>query len=163
MSFRDRLRIEWAVFRVDYALDGRVPRKRRRQIREELKSNVLEAAKTVGAKKAVSQLGDLHALATSYLELYRGRWDFQEGSWWAVITYALIDVVSLAVSFAFNTGVLASGGHAASYEFWSGFGPFAGTASQNSYSMVILSPAHLVLMALAFVVGSSRRLILRKR
>lgn len=162
LSFWDRVRIEWAVQRVDYELDARVPREKRRQIRSELRSNLIEAARQVGAKAAVRQLGDLHALAGSYVEVYRGRWDFRAGSIAALGVYAALQVLAFAIFVGFSSGVLASGGHAASYSFWNGFGPFGGAASQHSFDLTILSPAHLVLMAIAFVLGSSHRILLRR-
>ena len=162
LSFMDRARIEWAVQRVDFELDARVPRSRRRQIRTELRANLLEAAHAVGAKAAVGQLGDLHKLAMSYLDVYRGRWDFRAGSWAAVVTYLAIQVVASAIFAGFSTGVLASGGHEATYAFWNGFGPFGGSASGHSFQLLILSPAHVLLMAAAFVLGSARRLIFRR-
>jgi hypothetical protein len=162
LSWKDRLRIEWAVQRVDFMLDARVLRARRRQIRNELRSNLTDAARQVGARAAVRQLGDLHELAASYLDVYRGRFDFRAGSWAAIATYAVLQVLSLAIFFGFSTGVLASAGHAASYSFWNGFGPFGGSASSHGFELTILSPAHLVLMALAFAIGSSHRLLLRR-
>ena len=163
----DRLRIELAVRRVDFALDGRIPGQNRRQIRSELRANLLEAARDVGADKAVRQLGDLRALAASYLELYRGRFDFQAGSWAAVVTYAAIQLLGIALLIAFHAGVAAGGatGSTYSFDFWSGFGPFAGSVSANgsSFEMLILSPAHLVLMLIAFLTGSSYRAALVRR
>jgi predicted membrane metal-binding protein len=76
LSLMDKLRIEPAVHRVDFVLDARVPRGKRRQIRNELRSNLTEAAQEVGVAAAIRQLGDLRVLANSYLELYRGRFDF---------------------------------------------------------------------------------------
>ncbi len=67
------------MHRLDFKLDGRVPWRRRRQIRNELRSNLIEAAHAVGGFAAVQRLGDLDELAKSYLELYRGRFDFQVG------------------------------------------------------------------------------------
>lgn len=162
LSWKDKLRIEWAVRRVDFMLDARVPRTRRRQIRDELRSNLTEAARQVGARDAVRQLGDLHALAASYLDVYRGRFDFRAGSWAVVATYAALQVLSLAIFFAFSTGVLASGGHGASYSFWNGLGPFGGSGSLHGFELTIVSPAHIVLMAIAFVIGSAHRQILRR-
>lgn len=162
LSWTDRARIRWALLRVDYVLDARVPRGRRREIRNELRSNLMEAAGRVGAEAAVRQLGDLNELAKSYLEVYRGRWDFRAGSLAAVLMYAAIQVVGLAIFAGFSTGIFAGGGHSASYSFWNGFGPFGGNASTHSFGVLILSPAHLLLMAVAFVVGSAHRLILRR-
>jgi len=48
VPLKDRLRIELVVRRVDYVLDGRVPMAKRRQIRTELRSNLIEAAQDVG-------------------------------------------------------------------------------------------------------------------
>jgi hypothetical protein len=166
LSQADRIRIELAVRRVDYTLDGRVPWKKRQQIRNELRTNLMEAAREVGAKQAIRQLGDLKALAKSYLELYRGRFDFHAGSWFAVGTYALIQVVGIAVIVAFHAGVAAGGGHGNfSFEFWNGFGPYSGSVSGDgsSFMMTILSPAHVVLMAVAFVIGSSYRSVFSRR
>ncbi len=162
LSSGDRLRIEWAVLRVDFALDGRVPRARRKQIREELRSNLIEAALHVGTKQAVRQLGDLSALSSSYLEIYRGKLDFRAGAWAAIFTYAGLQILSLAIWIAFSSGVLAGGGHQATYALWDGFGPFGGSASSHQFEWLFFSPAHLLLMALAFVVGSSYRMVLRR-
>lgn len=61
LKLSDRVRIENAVHWVDFLLDARVPRARRRQIREELRSNLVEAAQHIGSETAVRQLGDLNA------------------------------------------------------------------------------------------------------
>jgi hypothetical protein len=167
LPVKDRLRIELVVRRLDYVLDGRVPMARRRQIRNELRSNLIEAAQQVGAEQAIRQLGDLKALAHSYLELYRGRFDFQAGSWAAVATYAAIQLLAIILLLAFHAGVAAGGAHAGSYsfEFWNGFGPFAGSVSANgsSFVMLMLSPAHVLLMLVAFVIGSSYRTVFARR
>ena len=152
-TFGDRLRIELAILRIDWELDGRIPWRVRRRLKSELRSNLIAAAESVGAKAAVSQLGDLRALATSYLDIYRGRVDARRGAWAAVITYAAIQVLAVAVFLAFQSGIVAGGGHGGSYELLPGFGPFQGSVN-HGYEMEILSPAHLVLMAAAFVIGS---------
>jgi hypothetical protein len=161
--FADDVRIELAVRRVDWVLDGRAPIAKRRQIRTELRSNLQAAAREVGAEKAVQQLGNLRALAESYLELHRGRFDFRAGSWAAIITYAAVQVIGIAVIIAFHAGVAAGGAHAGSYSFelWSGFGPYAGSVSADGTRFVILllSPAHVLLMLAAFFVGSSYQTI----
>jgi hypothetical protein len=140
---------------------------RRRQIRNELRSNLIDAAQRVGAKEAIRQLGDLQTLAVSYLELYRGRFDFQTGAAAAVLTYAALQVVGIALILAFHAGVEATGVHAGTYslQFWSGFGPynFSVSADGRQFSMLLLSPAHLLLMAVAFAIGSSLRLVFARR
>lgn len=161
LSLKERARIELAVHRIDTVLQQRVPRAKRREIRDELRSNLTEAARELGAEGAIRQLGDLNALAKSYVELYRGRWDFRSGSWAALLTYAVIQALALIVSFAFSAGVIAGGGHQANYALWSWFGPFAGSASSHSFEVTIGSPAHVVLVTLAFVIGSTYGTYLR--
>jgi hypothetical protein len=162
LTARDRARIVVAVHRVDMSLQWRIPRARRQQIRDELRANLTEAAQRVGGEEAVRQLGDLRALARSYAEIYRGRWDFRAGWWALLVTYVVVQVLSVVISLAFSAGVVAGGGHSASYAVWSGFGPFAGGKSADSFTVVLGSPAHLVLMAVAFLIGSAHRQILRR-
>jgi hypothetical protein len=167
LTKKDRLRLELAVRTVDWHLDGRVPRSRRRQILNELRSNLIEAAQQVGAENAVRQLGDLKSLAHSYLELYRGRFDIRAGAFWAFITYMTIQVLGLALFIAFRAGVAAGGAHGASYsfEFWPGWGPFAGkvSASGNTFEVLIASPTHVLLVWIAFMIGSTYRRIFARR
>lgn len=167
MNKKDRLRIELAVKRVDWALDGRVPRARRRQILNELRSNLVEAAEQVGAENAVRQLGDLKALASSYLELYRGRFDVRAAAFWSFIAYAAIQLLGLALFLAFRAGVAAGGAHGAGYSFelWPGFGPFAGkvSAGDNTFEVLLGSPAHLLFVLIAFMIGGSYRTVFARR
>jgi len=110
----------------------------------------------------VTQLGDLRALGASYLEIYRGRVDARRGAWAAVITYAAIQVLAVAVFLAFQSGIVAGGGLGGSYELLPGFGPFQGSVN-HGYEMEILSPAHLVLMLAAFLIGSRAWRVLPRR
>ena len=172
LTKKDRMRIELAVRKIDWELDGRIPRARRRQILNELRSNLTEAAQNVGVEQAVHQLGDLKALANSYLELYRSRFDARAGAFWAFIAYAAIQLLGFAVFLAFRAGVAAGGAHGASYsfEFWpavtgAGFGPFAGKvgADGNTFEILIGSPGHLVIVLIAFAIGSTYRSFLARR
>jgi hypothetical protein len=167
LTKKDRMRIELAVRTVDWELDGRVPMAKRRQIRTELRSNLIEAANEVGAENAVRQLGDLKSLASSYRDLYHGRFDFRTGSYWAVGTYAAIQALAIILLLAFHAGVAAGGAHTGSYSFafWNGFGPFAGSVSANGsgFELVLASPAHVLFMVLAFAIGSSYRTVLARR
>jgi hypothetical protein len=162
LSFGDRLRIELAILRIDWELDGRIPWRVRRRLKNELRSNLIAAAEPNGAKAAVSQLGDLRAFGASYLEIYRGRVDARRGAWAAVITYAAIQILAVAVFLAFQSGIVAAGGHGGSYELLPGFGPFQGSVN-HGYEMEILSPAHLVLMLAAFLIGSRAWRVLPRR
>jgi len=167
LTKKDRARIELAVQAVDWKLNGRVPRARRRQVLNELRGNLIEAAEQVGAENAVRQLGDVKALASSYLELYRGRFDFRAAAFWSFLMYAAIQILGLALFFAFRAGVAAGGAHGASYSFelWPGFGPFAGkvSASGNTFEVLIGSPAHILLVMLAFIVGGAYRSVFARR
>ena len=162
LSFGDRLRIELAVLRIDWELDGRIPWRVRRRLKNELRSNLIAATESNGAKAAVSQLGDLRVLSASYLEIYRGRVDARRGAWAAVITYAAIQVLAIVVFLAFQSGIVVGGGHGGSYELLPGFGPFQGSVN-HGYEMEILSPAHLVLMLAAFLIGSRAWRVLPRR
>jgi hypothetical protein len=160
----DRLRLEAALLRVDWELDGRIPGRVRRQIKDELRANLSEAARVVGMKAAIRQLGDLRALGASYLEVYRGRMDLRAGFTAAFVAYVAVQVIAFAVFFAFQGGVLSSGGHSAAYDFLNGFGPFGGSvgAGGRSFEVTILTPAHLVVMLAAFVIGSRIWRLLRR-
>jgi hypothetical protein len=167
LNKKDRMQIELAVKKIDWELDGRVPRARRRQILNELRSNLMEAAEHVGGEQAVRQLGDLKALANSYLELYRSRFDVRAGTFWAAVVYFAVQLLGLVLFLAFRAGVAAGGAHGASYsvELWPGFGPFSGKvgAGGNSFEVLIGSPAHAVIVALAFAIGSTYRGIRARR
>jgi hypothetical protein len=167
LTKQDRLRVELAVRKIDWELDGRVPRARRRQILNELRSNLTEAAEHVGAEQAVRQLGDLKALADSYLELYRGRFDVRAGAFWAAIAYFAVQFLGFALFLAFRAGVVAGGAHGASYSFelWPGFGPFAGKvgAGGNTFEVLFGSPAHILIVLIAFMIGSTYRSVLARR
>ena len=106
LSVNDRARIEATVHQIDRALGGRVPRKKRREIRNELRSNLTEAATNVGADEAIRQLGDLPALISSYVEVHRGRWDYRTAVWTIAITYAVLVLLSLVSPDWFLPGAI---------------------------------------------------------
>ena len=167
LTKKDRMHIELAVKKIDWELDGRVPRAKRRQILNELRSNLTEAAQHVGGEQAVEQLGDLKTLARSYLEIYRSRFDLRAGVFWMAIAYFVVQLLGLVLFLAFRAGVAAGGSHGASYSFelWLGFGPFAGKvgAGGNTFEVLIGSPAHILIMAAAFAIGSTYRGLLARR
>ena len=99
LSMKDRARIEATVHQIDQALGGRVPRRKRREICDELRSNLTEASTNIGTEEAIRQLGDLRALISSYAEVYRGRWDPRSAFWAAVITYAVLVFLTLVLPY----------------------------------------------------------------
>jgi hypothetical protein len=167
LTKQDRMQIELAVKKIDWELDGRVPRARRRQILNELRSNLVEAAQHVGGDQAVQQLGDLKTLAKSYLDIYRSRFDVRAGTFWAAVAYFAVQLLGFALFLAFRAGVVAGGAHGAGYSFeiWPGFGPFAGKvgAGGNTFEVLLGSPAHILIVVLAFAIGSTHRGIRARR
>ena len=75
--------------------------------------------------------------------------------------------MEIALVIAFHAGVATGGAHSGTYsfQFWDGFGPFAGSVSGNgsSFVMLMLSPAHVLLMLVAFAIGSSYRTVFARR
>ncbi|MCW2701620.1 MAG: hypothetical protein JWQ45_3155 [Blastococcus sp.] len=77
MNVLDRIRIERAVLSYDWWLDLRgTPRRRRRDLRGELRANLREAAACSGSKAAVAGLGSTRQMATdaSAEDPTRPRW-----------------------------------------------------------------------------------------
>jgi hypothetical protein len=72
-SLADRLRINLAVLRYDAWLDlrGGVGGRRRRQLRRELRANLVDAAAQVGSRDAIRRLGPLRQLAAEAAEATR--------------------------------------------------------------------------------------------
>ncbi len=95
VSTVDKARIAFAGFRYDFWLDLRsVPRRRRRELRSELKSNLTDAALHVGIGPALSSLGSLRRLAaeTTRDGQLRSRWT---AGW----TIAITTLVGLFLAF----------------------------------------------------------------
>lgn len=165
LGFGDWLRMEWVMLRIDWTLEARVPWRVRRQLKSELRSNLRAASDSVGMKIAIQRLGNLEELGGSYLEVHRGRVNVRAGVWAAVLTYAAIQVVSIAVFRAFSAGIFEGGGRGGGgYEVLPGFGPFAGTVNQGHmvFTWLFLSPAHLLLMLAAFLIGSRAWRLVRR-
>jgi hypothetical protein len=123
LSTADRLRIERAVWTVDYRVQD-LPRSTRISKRRELRSDLTAAATEVGARQAVAQLGDLRRLAQEYLTAEYGDLA-RRPSWWAAALWiAVVDLVALAIGSigeaAFRSGVVAASPHLTGTMHWHG-------------------------------------------
>lgn len=159
-----RLRIETVVKRLDWRLEGRVPRSRRRQIRRELRANLSAAADEVGTEEAIRRLGDVRDLAAEYLEYETGRLPMRAGFAAALVTVVLLELVGLALLESFRAGFEAGGGSGPwHYSLW----PYEleGTAGpRDSWSISISWVGLVGLPLLAFLVlARSWRLLGRGR
>jgi HAAS domain-containing protein len=158
------LRIETAVKRLDWRLEGRVPRGRRREIRRELRANLGAAADEVGTDEALRRLGDVRDLAAEYLEFESGKLQIRAGVYAALGVVVLLELVGLAVLESFRAGFDAAGGTSPwQYSLW----PYSieGTAGPHeSWSISISWPGLFGLPLLAFLVWArSWRLLSRRR
>jgi len=108
-STLDRTRLWWASSRYDFWLDVYcVPRKQRRALRTELKSNLTDAASHVGLQAALVKLGSLRHLAadTSRDGQLRSRW--VAGFVAAASALALSLVAFVVLTLYYAEGVLDS-------------------------------------------------------
>jgi|688.fasta_scaffold267519_3 hypothetical protein len=110
VSIPDTARIAFAGFRYDFWLDLRsVPRRRRRELRSELRSNLADAALHVGVGPALSNLGSLRRLAAETTEdgQLRSRWT--AGWTAAVTTLAVLLFAFLVLTLYWAEGALDAG------------------------------------------------------
>ena len=122
-TLTDRLRIERSVWMLDARLQD-LPRKSRIARRRELRQNLRAAADEVGAREAVSRLGDQRALAAGYLTAEYGELA-RRPSWTATAAWILAVDIAMTVldrvtSAAFQAGVAATTPHATGTFHWSG-------------------------------------------
>ena len=72
MNVLDQARVAWAVTSYDWWLDLRgARRRRRRELRHELRTNLRDAAERVGAREAVQALGSTRRMAAEALPAAR--------------------------------------------------------------------------------------------
>lgn len=122
ISLPDRLWIEKTVWTLDQQLYD-LPRQRRISHRRELRTNLMAASRSVGAREAVRQLGGTGHLAADYLDAELGTGP--RGSWlWAMVfvTMGLLLGTSLLhdATWAFAQGVLAMDPQASGTFTWPG-------------------------------------------
>jgi hypothetical protein len=77
VNLYDKLRILWAGARYNFWLDlHSVPNRKRRDLRRELKANLVQAAANIGTSKALLNIGSLRKLASASTQdgVLRSRW-----------------------------------------------------------------------------------------
>lgn len=109
MNLLGRARIERAVFAYASWLEAHgVPRRRRRDLRRELRANLFDAAESRGAREAVEALGNLRAMAAEVgtPDATQPRWS--AGVAFAVAAFVLVSLVGLLASVWWVDGVRAA-------------------------------------------------------
>ena len=155
---RQRARANWFVWRVDHHLDGRMPRRRRREIRRELRANLAASAQDHGLHAAIDRLGHPATLAAGYIEAtgYPVRW--RTGALAATAVFAVLHTLTLTFHIAFTLGAKAVGGDEAAfsyaYEIAPGWGPLVGSGNAPTFEVLLISPFHVIVIAIAWLLGS---------
>lgn len=155
---RQRIRARWFVWRVDFHLDGRMPRRRRREVRRELRANLAASARDHGMPAAIDRLGHPTTLAKSYVEGvdYPVRW--RTGAVAAGVTFTVLVYSTLFFFIAFSLGATEVGGEGASfsyaYEIAPGWGPLVASGEAQNFELQLMSPIYLLLTALAWLLGT---------
>lgn len=167
----ERVRTAIYLERVDARLSWRgIGRRRRRRIRRELTANVLDAATHQGSLKAAFEaLGDPADLAAAHVDA-EGETRFQARGAvaWVLSAFALLQGVGIALDVGFRRGVEAAGvDTAVSYavEFAAGFGPYTGgyVPGEQVLEFTLLTPAHVVVMLVAALIGGRTWRLLSRR
>lgn len=157
------VKIEAALRHLDWRLEGRVPRSRRRQIRRELRANLADAAAELGEDEALRRLGSLRSLARDYLEADGGRVKLRAGVYAALVALAALQLAGLLLLRAYQAGFAAAGGTGGwSYRPW----PFAlehDPGESLTFAITAAWPAMLGIPALAFLLWSRPWRLLRPR
>jgi hypothetical protein len=135
ISRADRLRIEWALWRLNAQLQD-LPSRSRRAVRREMRTNLRASAAELGATAAIERLGSLHQLATGYLEAEyadrpQPRWLI--GLCWALAIEVVILCSAFVGQFAFMDGVEAGNAHANGTFVWKGLA-FLGVGGNVTYT-----------------------------
>ena len=110
MNLLDRLRIERAVWRYDAWLEYYdIYFSKRRAMRQELRTNLRDAAADRGAVGAVDRLGSIRALAreSAMPRARQPRW--MHGVYAAIATWVVYTCLVMTMAFGFADGVDAAG------------------------------------------------------
>ena len=154
-SVVDRIRIAWAGTRYDFWLDvNSVPRRRRRELRTELKANLFEASDDVGVTSALRRVGHLRTLASETTRDGQLRSPWRAGCVAAAAMLTMTVLAFFVLMLSYTEGVLDSGADTA---ISSGLFPFFGSRitvdpSANGLSWSLeTGPLPLIAAAAAFV------------
>lgn len=118
----DRLRIERLVWSLDQQLYD-LPRAQRIATRRDVRANLLEAARDVGATEALRRVGGSRRLAEQYLAAEFGdnpRHSWISAAYAATLTPLLLTFFLTEAGNAFQGGVTAADPHATGTYTWSG-------------------------------------------
>jgi hypothetical protein len=110
LSWRDRLRIERAVWTLDAHVQN-LPGRSRKAIRREMRANLRAATAEVGSEQAIRRLGNLRRLAADYLDAEYGdapRPHWGKAVFWVLAVEAVILSLLLAGHSAFIAGIEAA-------------------------------------------------------
>lgn len=162
LSMRDRLRIGWTVGAMHARLAD-LPGRRRRAIRRELRANLRDAAREVGAREAVARLGNQRELARGYLAAAGPRSRWKIGAAWTAVTWGswIVVLSVLQIGFMIGVGTAAPAGDQ-SYSWQApwllGFGGQAEVVDGwlGGFALEIRLLGPLVIGLAAFLLGSSR-------
>lgn len=170
-SLRERTAIWIYLLRVDWRLSRRgIGWNHRMQISRELRANALAAVSHQGSmRKTLAGLGTPTELATAYADPTSQRGVLHHAAaGWAVAAMAALQAVGIGIALGFQRGAEAAGMEGAvsyTFEFAPGFGPFSGTFTANPMAaeLALVTPAHLVIMLAAALVGGRTWRILTRR
>ena len=125
MRFVERLRIESTVQRFDFWLDFRgVSRRRRRELRTELRGNLADAAAERGTTAALLGIGSPRTLAHDVAEAAPARARWAVGAYASLAAFVVLTTAWLFSVIGFLEGVRAAGptGREATGELFPWFG-----------------------------------------
>lgn len=155
-AFADRLRISAAVVRYDFWLDVRgVSRRRRRDLREELRANLDAAAEQVGTAQALAALGSLRRMSAEAVPTATGpRWN--TGGLAAAGTFLVVAITELFAIIAWTSAAEASGADRVEGSLPFFPGSVATWDGSGGGFSIAFEPGWLVIaaVAIAFVLGS---------
>jgi len=167
MNLIDRARIQRAVLTYDFWLDlSGVPRRRRKDLRRELRANLFDASTRSGVGPAIAALGGLRRMAveSGVPGARTPRWT--AGAYAAYATFLALIYLQIYASFSWIDGAKAASPNAEvrgglalfpGAETWYTPGPDGGFGFQTGWSPIVLTVLVFLLVARPWRVISARR------